>query len=218
MADRRAVFLAGLLFLNAILFLFVGEALYRPWLDPLDLDGVAAHRSGYLTGVLLEWTASVPLILMIPVLLFPIFAEHSMRAAVAYLALRLMEVTLLTVADTVKLGLLSLATWEDRAMAEALARAGLELAAWIDSAGTVYNLVFGASALVLFGLLFQTHMVPRLLAGFGFIATLILMLGSVIFSFDLVAPAFGPAFWGPIALAEISLGLWLMAKGIDTEH
>ena len=216
--DRNAARLAGVLFLNAIFFLFAGEALYRPWLSPLDLGGVAAHRTAYLTGVLAEWVASVPLILMIPVLLFPIFARHSTRAAVAYLALRLLEVALLTVADVKKLAILDLATWPDRAAAGIAARSYLAEAAWIDSAGLVYNLVFGASALVLFATLLSARMVPRLLSLWGLFATVVLMTGSVLFAFGLVRATLGPVIWGPIALAEVALALWLIVKGLRSDR
>ena len=213
--DRLAARLVGLLFLNAIFFLFVGEALYRPWLNPLDLGGIAEHRATYLAGVLMEWIASVPLILMIPVLLFPIFARHSTRAAMAYLALRLLEVSILTVADAKKLAILDLATWPDRAAAEISVRSHLAEAAWIDSAGLVYNLVFGASALVLFGTLLSARLVPRLLSLWGLFATVVLMTGSVLFTFGLVRATLGPVIWGPIALAEVALALWLIVRGIS---
>lgn len=216
--DASAARLAGVLFLNAIFFLFVGEALYRPWLSPLDLGGVADHRSAYLTGVLVEWVASVPLILMIPVLLFPIFARYSMRAAVVYLALRLLEVALLTVADVKKLAIVDLASWPDRAAAEIAARSHLAEAAWVDSAGLVYIMVFGASALVLFGTLLSARLVPRLLSLWGLFATLVLMTGSVLFAFGLVPATLAPVIWGPIALAEIALALWLIVKGVRSDR
>ncbi len=215
--DMRAVLLAGVLFLNAIVFLFVGEAMYRPHLAPLNLDAIADNRTPYLTGVLLEWIASVPLILMIPVLLFPIFARHSMRAAVAYLALRLMEVTLLSIADVKKLLILDLASWPDRALAEVTAQTALVEAAWIDSAGLVYNLVFGASALVLFLTLLTTRLMPRLIAIWGVFATIVLMSGSVLYHFGLVSSSLGPAIWGPIALAEVVLALWLIFRGLASD-
>jgi Domain of unknown function (DUF4386) len=216
--DQRAARIAGFLFLNAILFLFVGEAQYRPWISPLDLEGVTAHRHAFLLGVLVEWAASVPLILMIPVLLFPIFARHSMRAAMAYLALRLLEVSLLSVADVKKLLVLDLAAWSDRAVAETTAQAHLAEAAWIDSAGLVYNLVFGASALVLFGTLLSARLVPRLISLWGLFAAMVLMGGAILFSLDLVPATLAPVIWAPIALAEVGLALWLIVKGVSSDR
>lgn len=213
--DRTAAGLAGVLFLNAIVFLFVGEALYRPFLNPLDLDGIVDHRAVFLTGVLLEWIASVPLILLIPVLLFPIFARFSQRAALAYLALRLVEVTLLTIADVKKLGMLDLATWADQTKAETIAVARLTDAAWIDSAGLIYNLVFGTSALVLFGTLLAARLVPAILAAWGLFASVVLMIGAVAYGYGLVPDTLGPVIWVPIALAEVALALWLIIKGVN---
>lgn len=215
--DQRPARIAGFLFLNAIVFLFIGEALYRPHLTPLDLDAVARNGNVYLAGVLLEWIASVPLILAIPILLYPIFQRHAVRAAVAYLSLRLLEVALLTVADVGKLSILSLSRRDDRELAIAQAETLLDTIAWIDSAGLIYNLVFGTSALVLFGTLLAARLVPRLLSAWGLFAAVALMSGSLLFAFGAIPENLGPVFWGPIALAEVILAVWLMLRGVGSD-
>ncbi|MDH3263580.1 MAG: DUF4386 domain-containing protein, partial [Paracoccaceae bacterium] len=106
---RAVAALVGALFLNAILFLFLGEALYRPVLASPDVLSLAHPQRNVVTaGILLEWVATVPLILLIPVLLYPVLRPHGEALAVGYLAFRLLEAACLTLADAGKLALVGL--------------------------------------------------------------------------------------------------------------
>ena len=221
--SRASAALVGALFINAIVFLFVGEALYRPFLAPgSPLVDLAAHQDTFIVGVLVEWIASVPMILAIPILLYPVLANVDARLAAGYLAFRLFEVALLTLAAAGKLSLLSLgAGVADATIPQSLATAfAANTQAWvslIDTAGLFYLLVFGTGALFLFFALYKGRIVPRAIAGFGLIAITILILSAIWGAFTPIPEAVAPIVWGPTAVAEIVLSLWLIAVGFNTE-
>jgi hypothetical protein len=70
-------------------------------------------------------------------------------------------------------------------------------------------------SIIFFGLLFGSRRVPRALAGFDMLASALALAFTLAL---LLVPervsAFGLAGWGPIFLAEIATGLWLLVAGI----
>jgi hypothetical protein len=64
-------------------------------------------------------------------------------------------------------------------------------------------------------LLYVSRYVPRLLAGWGIMASIMLVIGQLAI---IVAPALerfiNPAGFAPIVIDEIALGLWLLARGV----
>lgn len=221
---RLAATLVGVLFINAIVFLFVGEALYRPVLDAPNLLEIAhPNRVPVVAGVLLEWVASVPLIALIPVLLFPVLRPHSEVLALGYLVLRLLEVALLSLADINKLALVMLS----RDFLEAGSGAGDGFAPivaglraqthWVDSAGLIYIIVFGIGSLMLYVALYRYRLVPRAISALGLFAAVLLMAGAVWAEFFPLSAGVGPVIWGPIALTELSLAVWLIVRGFSTD-
>lgn len=218
-SHRAAAALVGVLFLNAILFLFVGEALYRPVLASPDVLSLAhPSRASVTAGILLEWIATVPLILLIPVLLYPVLRPHGAALAVGYLAFRLLEAACLTLADAGKLAVVDLSRTflekgGDDAAFQTAAQAILAAVRPVDSAGIVYNLAFAAGALSLHAALYRSRLVPRLISGWGFLAAAALMAGGVLAEFAALPVAAIVAIWLPTALNEVVLALWLIARG-----
>ena len=65
----------GVLFIAAIVMLFVGEAFYKPILDSPDyLDNAYPNRVVVIIGILLEFTG-VPAVALLSVFLFPRLKE-----------------------------------------------------------------------------------------------------------------------------------------------
>jgi hypothetical protein len=63
-------------------------------------------------------------------------------------------------------------------------------------------------------LFFKSGYIPKILAGWGIFASLLLLASQfAIIVFPGVEKAIIPACYGPIALDEIALGLWLLIKG-----
>lgn len=224
LTDRTAAASAGILFITAILCLFVGEAVYRPVLNGPDvLERADPERSRLLAGLLIEWIATVPLIVLIPVLLFPILARVGLRLAIAYVVFRALEVATLTMAAAGKLAMVELSAAYIAAPTElrgSLA-GGVEVlravVTWVDTAGLLSLLFFVSGALVLFGGLRAGRLVPAPIALLGLAATVLLAVGAVWASFVPLPPEIGGLIWGPMALAEIVLAGWLIARGVAGE-
>ncbi len=82
---------AGIFFIIATAFLFVGEAFYGPVLsDPDVLTGAAGARNDIALGVLIEF-ACVLAIPLIAVALYPVLQRVSATLAIGYVAFRLFE-------------------------------------------------------------------------------------------------------------------------------
>ena len=223
LSDRAAAAIAGVLFITAIAFLFVGEMVYRPILDAPDmLERADPERGRLLAGLLVEWVATVPMIVLIPILLFPILARVGLRLAIAYVVFRALEVATLTMAAAGKLAMVDLSAAYLAAPAEARGSVagGAEVlravVTWVDTAGLLSLLFFVSGALVLFLSLRAGRLVPAPITLLGLAATVVLALGAVFASFVPVAPEIGGLIWGPMALAEIVLAGWLIVRGVSS--
>lgn len=78
---------------------------------------------------------------------------------------------------------------------------------------------FSVGSAIFFYLLFKSRFIPRLLSGFGVLASI--LAGILGFAGLLVpeqAAALGMAGWAPIASAEILTGLWLLFVGANLKY
>ncbi len=76
-SPRKTAIIVGVLFIIAIVMLFIGEAFYKPILSSPDyLDNAYPNKIIVIIGILLEFTI-VPAIVLIPVFLFPILKKHN---------------------------------------------------------------------------------------------------------------------------------------------
>lgn len=75
---RATAILVGVSIINAIVLLFVSEAIYMPILELQDfLEKAYSNRSTVTIGVLIEWFAIAPCIALLAELLFPILRKQS---------------------------------------------------------------------------------------------------------------------------------------------
>lgn len=89
----------------------------------------------------------------------------------------------------------------------------------ISARGSGFYVAFvflGLGSAVFAYLLFKSHYVPRVLAGWGVFASLVLVLGSlgVILSSTFAANA-SMVFMLPMFFYEVPLGLWFLIRGVD---
>jgi hypothetical protein len=75
----------------------------------------------------------------------------------------------------------------------------------------IHLLISGAGLLVMHALLFRGRCLPRLLTGFGMLAALLQMysVAQPLFGGEVVMPLLAP-----LALSELLLALWLLARGL----
>lgn len=160
---------------------------------------------------------------MIPLLLFPILKRVSEPLAVGYVVFR----TGLETAAYLALALVwvVLASFAPRAVTpEGAISSGYETAVAIilEFNGAVADVgltfVFALGALMLNHLLFRARLVPRWLSGWGSLAAFLWLIAGGLAMFGLLEP-FSPtqvALALPIAIQEMALAGWLIAKGLDT--
>jgi hypothetical protein len=91
----------------------------------------------------------------------------------------------------------------------------LEAREWTDALGTAT--VFGISALILYGLMYRSEIVPRWLSAWGFVgAVLILVAGLRGLYGHSPTSTLSILLTIPIGVQEMVLAVWLIVKGFTT--
>jgi len=222
---RKNAVIVGVLFILAIVVLFAGEALYRPVIDSPDyLDEAYPNRVVVIIGILLEFVG-VPAVVLLSVFLFPVLRQHNEPLALGYVAFRVFEAAVLSVSYVSKLSLVSLsqaylnAAGADASLFQTVGSAIQSLNHWAGTQGMVYLIVFSLGSLMFNYVLYQSKLVPRLISGWGVVAALVLLTGSVLVNLDVFAGMSGLGleliFAGPIPVGEIAVSVWLIAKGFN---
>lgn len=75
-------------------------------------------------------------------------------------------------------------------------------------------LLGGITMMVMYVILFRFTLVPKIIAGFGILAT-VLQLGTIAMPF--LGGSVNFTLLAPIGLAQLALSLWLMVKGFRQE-
>ena len=90
---------------------------------------------------------------------------------------------------------------------------------WAGTMGLLYLVTFCLGSLVLFTVLYRARLVPRPIAGWGLLAAVVLLVGTILANLDLAGPLSGAglqiAFAAPIAIAELMLAGWLIIRGFE---
>jgi len=225
-SNRKTAIIVGVLFISAIVMLFVGEAFYKPILDSPDyLDNAYPNRIVVIIGILIEFIG-VPVVVLIPVFLFPILKKHNEALAVGYVGFRVFEAGILSVAYISKLSLVNLSQnylnkgGVDASYFQYIGSSIQSVNYWAGTTGLIYLIVFALGSLILYSVLYKSKLVPRLISVWGLIATIVLLTSSVLFNIDMFAGfsdlGLEPLFWLPIAVAEVILSIWLIVKGFNS--
>jgi len=222
---RRTAVAVGVLFIAAIVMLFVGEAIYRSVLDePGYLDNAHPDRTRVILGLLVEYTGA-PMVVAISLLLYPVLRKHSEGLALGYVAFRVMEMGILSVAYVSRLGQVSLSEdfLDDRGADVSTYRAigdALEsMNDWAGTQGLIYLTIFSLGSFVLYPALYRSELVPSSISIGGIVAAMVLLIGSVLASVHAFGDAPGAGVElvvaSPIAIVEVTLSIWLIAKGFN---
>jgi hypothetical protein len=210
--DRRTATLIGLFFLVATGFYLAGQGLYGGIISGGGIAPLTSAQQTRIVGGVLVELLGVLAIPMIAVFLYPVLRRFSAPLALAYVALRVIEAALLAVVAALTLSLLAELTILDWAELRELI-ALLSEPPFLLSVGFAFPL----SAMILNSVLWRTRLVPRGISAWGLLAGLLLFAGSVANLFgllDSMPPGAAEALVsGPIALQEIVLAVWLIARG-----
>lgn len=218
---RKNAIIVGVLFILADVMLFAGEAFYKPILGSPDyLDNAYPNKLMIAIGVLLEFVGYIGLVL-IPILLFPILKRFNVVLALAYISFRLFEVVLLSIAQVNKLSLINLSEnylntdGADTSCFQKIGDAIQSQTYWINSDGLIYILIFVVGGLLFYSALYQSKLLPRWISIWGLLADVALLAASLTATFTDVSLTVAIALVLPIALQEIAMAIWLIAKGFN---
>ncbi len=219
--NRKTAIIVGVLFIAAIVALFIGQAFYNPILGSPDyLDIAYPNRVIVVIGILIEFTGYLGLVL-IPIFLFPILKKHNEVLALGYVSFRLLEVVLLSVAQIYKLSLVNLSQnylnkgGVDASYFQNIGDSIKSALYWNDSGGLIYLVIFVIGALILYSALYKSKLIPRWLSIWGLIGAVAMLTASVITTFDIFPVLFAILLMIPIPLQELTMSIWLIVKGFN---
>ncbi|MCA1783877.1 MAG: DUF4386 domain-containing protein [Dermatophilaceae bacterium] len=217
-AARRLALIAGVLYLVTFVTSIPTLILKAPVLN--DPDFILG--SGRTTGVL--WAGVLEVILAFACIgtalaLYPVTRRHSEPAALGFLAARVLEAALIVVGIIAMLSVVTLR--QDLAGTAgadqgALLATGAALVAIHDGAFLLgQGLIPAINALLLGWVLYRTALVPRIIPAMGLAGAPLLVASATAIMFGLwdQVSVFAAIAVLPIALWELSLGIWLVTKG-----
>ena len=217
MTARTAGRIIGVLFLvqtvvaPVVNFVLLGPAITTP---PGFLVNAAANATHVNAAALLSLVAGV-LPIGIAITAFPVFRRHSRAMALWFLALTVVGFAGVVVESIAVRSMLALS--QEYAKMDAADPAPFQAPAALARAmrnSTHYTnlLVSGGWLLVLYGVLFRSALIPRALSALGLLAVVLLIGGAMI---PLLGHRAVMTMFMPMALSQLALVLWLMARGFE---
>lgn len=220
-SPRKIAALAGAFFIIAAVAALAGLALYGPVLsDPRYIVTASGGDVRVLLGAFCEVILAIAVI-GTAVTLFPVVRRQNEGIALGYVAGRVVEAVVIV---TGIISLLSVVTLRQDLAGSAGANAA-SLVALGKALVAVHNWTFlfgpglaiGVNTLMLAYLMYRSGLVPRLIAVLGLIGGPLVFASSAAVLFGLYAQV---SVWGSIAAIpvfawEMSLAVWLIAKGFN---
>jgi Domain of unknown function (DUF4386) len=220
-SPRKIAALAGAFFIIAAVAALAGLALYGPVLsDPRYIVTASGGDVRVLLGAFCEVILAIAVI-GTAVTLFPVVRRQNEGIALGYVAGRVVEAVVIV---TGIISLLSVVTLRQDLAGSAGANAA-SLVALGKALVAVHNWTFlfgpglaiGVNTLMLAYLMYRSGLVPRFIAVLGLIGGPLVFASSAAVLFGLYAQL---SVWGSIAAIpvfawEMSLAVWLIAKGFN---
>lgn len=214
---------AGIFFIIATAFLFIGEVFYSPALTADNvLTAAAAAENDIALGVLIEF-ACVLAIPLVAISLFPVLRRVNLSLAVGYVAFRLFEAAIFFALQADRFLVLAISRayvespTENSDQIELLLRTLMEGEAWSGISGPLYNTVFVTGMLMLNWMLWRSTLVPRWISGWGMISAVVLGSLAIGAMFLDVPNSLAIALIAPLAIQEMVLAFWFIFKGFSRE-
>jgi len=219
-SNRKTAIIVGVLFIIALVLDIIGRGIYEPILNAPDfLVNAYPNKIQLIIGILLEFICA-PAIVLIPIMLFPILKKYNESIALGYVGFRFLEGILFIFMVINSLSLISLSQEylnSGAGDASYFQILGNSIQAKNDWATLIYIIVFTLGALMFYYLLYQSKIIPRFISVWGLIAAALLLTGALLGMLDLIPLSKVMIFFGPpIALNEIVLAVWLIAKGFNS--
>jgi hypothetical protein len=219
---RRTAVFVGVLYIIGTVMGVMSVGLTGPILNAPDYQiQVAGNENQLIAGALCVITMGLALA-MVPVLMFPILKKRNEVLALGYVVFRGALEAFTDIAIALS-WLVLLAFSQQYAAAGASSASGFQtlgasIAAAGDSIGPVTAIIFSLGAVMFYYLLYQTKLIPRWLSGWGLIAIVLhLFAGGLLAMFGVITgfSTISVVSALPIALQEMVMAVWMVAKGFD---
>ena len=213
---RTTARIVGVLYLAGMVVGIAGNLFIQSILGaPDQLSTIAASSALLAMGAVL-WLSTVAGDAAHGILMFPVLKPHSERAAVGYLGARIIDATFIAVMAL--LILIQIPVGIEYLNAGSSDTSYLHALSAVLTQANLYAYEFamitvGVAGLILSFMFYRTQLVPRFLAIWGLIGYAILLLGSVLQVLGLNLNSIHAI---PGGLWELSIGVWLIAKGFST--
>jgi hypothetical protein len=206
-ADRKAAVAIGVLFIIGTVALVLSLVVMGGLLaDPAYLAQVAAQPNQVAVGAVLALLAGFALA-MVPVVFWPIGRRYNETLAMGYVVFRgAIETVIYIVGALGWLLLIPLSTQPDAGPLAGFVRTA-DPVIW-EQVGVI---PFALGALMFYVLLYQSRLVPRWLSVWG-------LVGAALYIVPPLGSMFGHSLgvlMAPLALQEMVMAVWLIAKGFN---
>lgn len=217
-ADGRLARGVGVLFITATVASIVGTGLSSAFLAGPDmLAKVASNATQVSVGVLLELLAAFSCA-GIAISLYPVLSRFSPGLSLGSVVFRATEGALYLVAAASLLALVALAQGSsaaDGVPAAPFTGIGTALLDMRQQVSLMGVFAFGLGGLLYYVVFWQSRLIPRWLSGWGLLG-IVLMLGACMAAMTGQRPIQSYVIvMLPIAVQEMVLAAWLIAKGFD---
>jgi hypothetical protein len=205
-ADRKAAVWIGVLYIIGTVALVLSVVVTDAVLSgPAFLAQIAAQPNQLAIGVVLVLLAGFALA-MVPIVFWPVGKRYNETLAMGYVVFRGGLETVIYIVGAIGWLLLIALSKEPDAGSLANFVRTVETLFWDQGA-----IPFALGALMFYVLLYQSRLVPRWLSAWG-------LVGAVLY----IVPPFGSmfghslgVFMAPLALQEMVMAVWLIAKGFN---
>lgn len=214
--NRQTAMIVGVLYIIGTVAGVLSMVVMGGRLEAPDyLTVVAADANPVMWGAVLVLVMGFALA-MVPAVMFPILKRQNEVLAVGYVIFRGALETALYIAGAISWLLLIIVARQSAGPAAASDSQFSSLGSLLIEAGgpitAVRDMVFSLGALAFYYLLYKSRLIPRWLSGWGVLGAMGYLAAGLIavFSTELVVLLL------PLALQEMVMAVWLVAKGFNT--
>lgn len=216
--DKKSALIAGVFFILATVMGVLNAGMIGPLIGGDDYLIQMAQNAGLVNLSVLFNFIMAGAVVAIAVALYPILKRTNETLAIGYLSARIIEGTVLAITAIAWLALVPLgadyvsAGTPDGSHFQVL---GDMLVSSSTAAFTLgAEIVFGISALILNYIFLRTRLVPAIISIWGLVGAALLLALGIMKVLGMPVETIEIAFTAPIALNEMVLAIWLIAKGV----
>ncbi len=220
MRNRKVAALVGVLYIIGTVSGILGIAFTQDIFEAQDyLSKVYQNDTPVIIGSFFIFIMGLSLA-MIPVMMYPILKKHNERLALGYVVFRSGLEAICHISIVISwLFLLPLSKVYMSALAENQSDLNAlgSLLVKGEEISSILAIVFCFGCFMFYYVLYKSRIVPRWVSGWGLIAVLPYLASGILVMFDVISPlsTLGVVSNLPLALQEMVLAVWLIAKGFN---